>query len=285
LSAIPSLLDILDLETIDVDLYRGRSPQTRRQRVFGGQVAGQALVAAGSTVDEDRHVHSLHAYFLRAGDPSAPIVYHVERIRDGRSFTTRRVVATQRSKAIFLLAASFQVDEDGLDHHQAMPEAPDPESLVSLSHDRVEPGSETAYIAAYSAIDVRLVPGPGTAVDVDHPQVWFRVTETLGDRPLAHVCAVAYASDLTLLGAALRRHHVDPAGLVIASLDHAMWFHRAFRADEWWLYDQTSPSASGGRGLAMGHIYTRGGDLVASVVQEGLMRPRTPRPDEPAGRV
>lgn len=274
-AGVPSLVDILNLETIDVDLYRGDSPDTKRQRVFGGQVAGQALVAAGRTVDEDRHVHSLHAYFLRPGDPTVPIVYHVDRIRDGRSFTTRRVVATQRGRPIFHLSASFQIVESGFEHQRPMPDAPPPDSLATISADRLEPGTETGYIAGYSAIDLRPVLRPDDRTR--RQQAWFRITEHLPDQPLAHVCAAAYASDLTLLGAAVRPHDTDGVAIQGASLDHAMWFHRRFRADEWLLYDQQSPSATGARGLALGYLYTRDGVLVASVVQEGLMRPISTR--------
>ncbi len=270
-AGVASLVDILNLETIDVDLYRGDSPDTKRQRVFGGQVAGQALVAAGRTVDEDRHVHSLHAYFLRPGDPTVPIVYHVDRIRDGRSFTTRRVVATQRGRPIFHLSASFQIVEAGFEHQRPMPDAPPPDSLGTISADRLEPGTETGYIAGYSAIDLRPVPRRDDRNR--QQQAWFRITEHLPDQPLAHVCAAAYASDLTLLGAAVRPHDTEGMEIQGASLDHAMWFHRRFRADEWLLYDQESPSATGARGLALGYLYTRDGILVASVVQEGLMRP------------
>ncbi len=272
----PSLLDILDLETLDVDLYRGASPDTERQRVFGGQVAGQALVAAGRTVDEERHVHSLHAYFLRPGDPTEPIIYHADRIRDGGSFTTRRVVAAQRGQPIFHLSASFHRVEDGFEHQRPMPDAPPPDSLASVTVDRLEPGTETGYIAGYSAIDLR--PVPDTDAWSRREQAWFRITEHLPDQPLAHVCAAAYASDLTLLGTAVRPHDTSSAKVQGASLDHAMWFHRPFRADEWLLYDRESPSASGARGLAIGYLYTAEGRLVATVVQEGLMRPL------PAGR-
>jgi len=276
--SLQPLLALLDLETIDVDLYRGRSPETNRQRVFGGQVAGQALIAAGRTVQEDRFVHSLHAYFLRPGDAGVPIVYEVDRIRDGGSFTTRRVVAKQRGQAIFHLSASFQVDEKGLSHQRPMPSAPDPRSLprledVATAHDPI-----AAQIAEYSAIDLRYA--PATRDEVDGPltqqQVWFRATETLPDDRLLHVCVAAYASDLTLLVAALLPHDRRPGQLQMASLDHAMWFHRPFRADEWLLYDQSTPSTSGGRGLATGYLYTDAGDLVVSVMQEGLMRPRDP---------
>ena len=275
-----TLVSILELETIDTDLYRGRSPRTHRQRVFGGQVAGQALVAAGWTVDDDRHVHSLHAYFLRPGDATWPIVYEVERVRDGGSFTTRRVVAKQRGREIFLLSASFQVLEEGLDHQLPAPPAPAPENLPPGAQ-AVDPADPVSlYIADYSSIDLRYAP-PRPLVEGGpnmQQQVWFRADERLPDDPLLHVCAAAYASDLTLLVTALLPHARRPAELQMASLDHAMWFHRPFRADDWLLYDAISPSASGARGLATGHIYTRDGALAVSVVQEGLMRP--PRQDQ-----
>lgn len=271
------LATILDLEVLDADLFRGRSPQTERQRVFGGQVAGQAVVAAGRTVGQDRRLHSLHAYFLRPGDPHRPIIYAVDRIRDGGSFTTRRVVATQRGEAIFHLSASFHIQESGLDHALPMPDAPDPEALPPSHPDHAGHDPIALDIAAHSAIDLRyatarpLQPG-GRPM---HQQVWFRVTDPLPEDPLMHVCAVAYASDLTLLVSSLLPHGRRPAELQMASLDHAMWFHRTFRADAWLLYDMLSPSAHGARGMAMGSIYTHAGDLAVSVVQEGLMRPIT----------
>lgn len=278
MASLRSLIDILDLEMIDVDLYRGSSPATDRQRVFGGQVAGQALVAAGRTVQEDRFVHSLHAYFLRPGDAAAPIVYEVDRIRDGGSFTTRRVVAKQGGRAVFHLSASFQVDEVGFDHQRPMPEAEDPDGLPVLSDVLAVHDPVAAQIAEYSAIDLRYelpIARPGEPSPT-RQQVWFRVTEPLPDDPLLHVCIGAYASDLTLLVAALLPHGKQPHELQMASLDHAMWFHRRFRVDDWLLYDQSTPSTSGGRGLAVGYLYTRQGDLAASVMQEGLMRPRDP---------
>jgi acyl-CoA thioesterase-2 len=248
-----------------------------RPRVFGGQVAGQALVAAGRTV-EGRPVHSLHAYFLRPGDPSIPIVYDVDRIRDGKSFSTRRVVAIQHGEAIFNLQASFHVDETGFDHQVPMPEAPDPETLPSAA-ELAPPAPGRLW--ARQPIDIRYVDGPpwDRAISPTGRQlVWIRADGTLPDDPVLHTCVVAYASDYTLLGAALVPHgrsyfHDD---LMMASLDHAMWFHRPFRADEWLLYSQASPAASSGRGLAMGGIFRRDGALAVSVVQEGLIRPVDP---------
>jgi acyl-CoA thioesterase-2 len=242
--------------------------------VFGGQVAGQALVAAGRTV-EGRGVHSLHAYFLRPGDPHIPIVYEVDRIRDGKSFITRRVVAIQHGEAIFNLQASFHVDEPGLDHQVEMPEAPPPESLPA-SHELKPPAEGRLW--ARQPIDIRYVNGPPwerPQADSGRQLVWIRADGTLPDDPVLHTCVVAYASDYTLLGSSLVPHGVSyfRDDIMMASLDHAMWFHRPFRADEWLLYSQSSPSASGGRGLAMGAIFRQDGVHAVSVVQEGLIRP------------
>ena len=285
---LEKLIDLLDLEMIEVDIFRGKQPLESLQRVFGGQVAGQALVAAGRTVPADRPVHSLHAYFLRPGDPSLPIVYEVDRIRDGRSFTTRRVVAIQHGKAIFHLSASFQVAELGLEHAIPMPTVPDPEGLPTLV-ERLrpyadEPGGQ--WILRPRPIDIRYVGNPprvAKELGLREPtsQVWMRADGLMPDDPLLHVCAVTFASDMTLLDSTLARHGRSwgPADVIGASLDHAMWFHRPFRADEWFLYDQESPWSGGGRGLARGSIYTRDGQLAVSVVQEGMIRvPRTTPP-------
>lgn len=270
-ASIGALLDLLDPEVIDVDLYRGRSPATAHQRVFGGQVAAQALIAAGRTVDPDRPVHSLHAYFLRPGDPSTPIVYRVDRSRDGKSFTTRRVVATQRGEQIFVMSASFQVQEVGLDHQDPMPDVADPESLPTI-HERLAAAGERwqERWSEFESIDLRHV----EEQDPFRSRVWLRAVAPLPDDPLLHVCVLAYASDLTLLLSALKPHDVRPEQLQLASLDHALWFHRPFRADEWLLYDQATPSASGARGFATGRIFSADGRLVASAVQEGLVRLR-----------
>jgi acyl-CoA thioesterase-2 len=288
-AAVDDLVDVLDLEEIEVNVFRGRSPQEDRQRVFGGQVAAQALVAAGRTV-EHGGVHSLHAYFLRAGDPTTPILYQVDRIRDGRSFTTRRVVAVQHGRAIFHLSASFQTDEPGPTHQRPMPEVPDPESLPTFEERLGEtlaelPAPVQRWLTRDRPIDTRSVEGTNPFKPVRRPprqRVWFRVSGRLPDEPLLlHQCVLAYASDLTLLDTATLPHAIawnDPA-YMMASLDHAMWFHRPFRADEWLLYDQESPSAEGGRGLCLGHIYRRDGTLAVSVVQEGLVRPVSRRPD------
>jgi acyl-CoA thioesterase-2 len=280
---LDKLVDLLDLERIEVDIFRGKQPTEALQRVFGGQVAGQAMVAAGRTVPADRPVHSLHAYFLRPGDPSIPIVYEVDRIRDGRSFTTRRVVAIQHGKAIFNLQASFQVVEQGVEHSARMPEVPAPESLQTLQ-ERMKPYAEEmdGWYARPRPIDVRYVGDPPRiAMESGYRQpssrVWMRADGTLPDDPLLHVCAVTFASDMTLLDSTLIRHgRAWGTGNVLgASLDHAMWFHRPFRADQWWLYDQESPWTGGSRGLAKGAIYTRDGQLAVSVVQEGLLRTPT----------
>ncbi len=276
------LVELLDLERIEVDIFRGRQPGTSVQRVFGGQVAAQALVAAGRTVPDDRPVHSLHAYFLRPGDPTIPIVYEVDRIRDGRSFTTRRVVAVQHGRAIFNLQASFAVVEDGLRHEAPAPQAPPPDGL--LSRDEVVARRREAGEREPDGfpVEIRFVDepaGPGATTDRQpSTRVWMRTRGTLPDDPLLHVCAVTFASDATLLGVTLRPHDLwFGSGVQMASLDHAMWFHRPFRADDWFLYAQDSPWAGGARGLAKGAIYTHDGHRAVSVVQEGLIR--VPRPE------
>ncbi|NBH08728.1 acyl-CoA thioesterase II [Amycolatopsis sp. SID8362] len=272
------LIALLDLEKIEENIFRGVSPAHSPVRVFGGQVAGQALVAAGRTVPEERRVHSLHAYFIRGGDPSVPIVYEVDRIRDGRSFTTRRVVAVQHGKAIFSLSASFQKDEPGIEHAETMPEGiPAPETLPTLME-----RAEGYAIGAHSRprpIDVRYVNEPPwiTRETGERParnQVWMRADGKLPEDELLHVCVLTYASDMTLLDSVLARHGVywDTDKVLGASLDHALWFHRPFRADEWFLYDSASPTASGARGLATGRFFAEDGTLIATVVQEGLLR-------------
>lgn len=278
---LSALLTILDLEQLDVNIFRGLSPDESVQRVFGGQVAGQALVAAGRTVPTDRHVHSLHAYFLRPGDPAIPIIYQVDRIRDGRSFTTRRVVAVQHGEPIFHLSASFQIVEPGVEHQGVMPEAPDPESLMTLNDRRLAAGiPSSSRWERPRPIDLRYVDDPpwlpqGDTVPHNHQQVWFRANGELPDDPLLHVCAVTYASDMTLLDSVLLANGLtwdDNRRIMVASLDHAMWFHRPFRADDWLLYDEQSPTASGARGFAIGRLFTRDGRHVVSIAQEGLLR-------------
>jgi acyl-CoA thioesterase II len=282
--ALDQLLDLLNLEQIEVNIFRGRSPDERVQRVFGGQVAGQALVAAGRTVPDSRPVHSLHAYFIRPGDPAVPIVYTVDRTRDGRSFTTRRVTAIQHGKAIFTLSASFHHPEAGYEHARPMPAARRPEELRSNAERLAEalgaplPAHFTESpieLRSVGPLSIELARNPALRAADDHSNlVWVRVTEQLPDDPLLHVCLMTYISDLTLLETALLEHGASwydgrSSG---ASLDHAMWFHRPFRADQWLLYAQESPIAAGGRVLARGEVFTPEGDLVVSVVQEGLIR-------------
>ncbi len=274
------LVALLDLEPIEVNLFRGSSASEHRQRVFGGQVAGQALVAATRTVDEpDRHVHSLHAYFLRPGDPSVPILYEVDRIRDGRSFTTRRVVAIQHGRAIFNLSASFHIHEPGDDFQLGMPDdLPDPESLPDFK-ERMAPYRHKLgdWYDSPKPIDVRYVgmhPMERQGHSAEHQRVWLRAADRLPDDPTMHACVATYASDMTLLDTAVMPFGLsfDTPGMQMASLDHAMWFHRPFRADEWLLYDQRPLSTGSSRGLAGGNIYTRDGKLAITVVQEGLVR-------------
>lgn len=267
---------ILDLEQLEVNIYRGAvfSPESGfLQRTFGGHVAGQSLVSAVRTVDARFLVHSLHGYFLRPGDARAPTVYIVERIRDGGSFCTRRVSAIQHGETIFSMSASFQTDQSGIEHQDAMPEAPPPDDMVDFkSASRV---FDDASFAQFDEWDVRIVPRdqvkrlPGKA---SQQQVWFRHRDPLPDDPVLHICALAYLSDLTLLGSAQVNHADVRKHLNIASLDHAMWFMRPFRADEWLLYDQSSPSACGGRALTQGKLFNRYGEMVAAVMQEGLTR-------------
>jgi len=280
--ALDQVLDLLDLEQIEVDIFRGRSPEgERRQRVFGGQVAGQALVAAGRTVPEDRPVHSLHAYFIRPGDPTIPLVYLVERVRDGRSFTTRRVTTIQHGKTIFTLSASFHRDEPGVEHADPMPDVPPPDAIATTA-ERMEKLFGPSVREWYNGnpIDIRHI-GPlsfeaerDPSLRTTRNMVWLRVDGNLPDDPLLHVCLMTYASDMTLLDSVLLAHGLSwtDGRTTGASLDHAMWFHGPFRADRWLLYAQDSPVARGSRGLARGEVYTSDGGLVVSVVQEGLVR-------------
>ena len=282
-SAVQDLLAILDLEVLEQNLFRGRSPQVGWQRVFGGQVIGQALVAASRTV-EGRSPHSLHGYFLLPGDPKVPIIYDVERIRDGRSFTTRRVKAIQHGQPIFTLSASFHIDEPGLSHQMAMPDVPKPDQLPSESDIRervmpLMPDLVRAYFERERPIELRPVEFKRymTRDGLDpYFNVWIRATGTLPEDPAIHQAVLAYASDMTLLDSTLVAHGrtVFEREIQAASLDHALWFHRPFRADEWLLYAQDSPFAGGARGFARGSIFTSDGVLVASVAQEGLIRHR-----------
>jgi len=276
--ALDSLVKLLDIEPIEVNIFRGVGPEERRLRIFGGQVAAQSLMAAGRTVGRGR-VHSLHSYFLRPGDPKAPILYEVDRIRDGRSFTTRRVVAIQHGEAIFNMATSFHVDEEGpLAHQVPMPEVPSPDELKPLS-ERLEPFRDQLadWFARPHPIDQRHVGElPWIAHEGREPvqRLWIRADGTLGDDPLLHACVAVYASDMSLFDTMLAPHDVQwhASEFMGASLDHCMWFHRPFRADEWLLHDMDSPNAYGARGLARGFLFARDGTLVVSMVQEGLMR-------------
>ncbi|WP_182883414.1 acyl-CoA thioesterase [Microbispora sp. H10949] len=290
-SALKELLDLLDLEQIELDIFRGRSPEERFQRVFGGQVAAQALVAAGRTVPGDRMVHSLHAYFIRPGDPAVPIVYNVERVRDGRSFTTRRITAIQHGKAIFSMSASFHVEEQGVSHQAArMPEAPAPETLPTFQERMRDVfGDEPGWrdlLSKPRPVDVRYVnalpweAAKDPSLVTPENRVWFRYDADLPDDPLLHIVLAAYASDFTLVDTVLLAHGLAWGSSAVsgASLDHAMWFHRPFRADDWLLYAQESPWSGAARGLARGQMFSASGELVVSVVQECLIRV-SPEPD------
>ena len=281
-SAVETLLETLDLEPLEINLFRGRSPKVGWQRVFGGQVIGQSLVAAQRTVDPERRVHSLHAYFMRPGDPENPIVYEVDRIRDGGSFTTRRIVAIQHGKAIFSMSASFQIRQKGLEHAFEMPDLPHPDQLVSekeLAEQFIDHAPENVrkYWQRERPIELR-------PTDLTHyvskkklpplQNVWFRATGRLPSDPAIQEAVLAYASDMTLLDTSLFAHGravFDPQ-LQVASLDHAMWFHRPLNMEAWYLYTQDSPNASGARGLTRGSIFSADGALVASTAQEGLIR-------------
>ncbi len=283
-SALEALQSVLDLETLEVNLFRGVSPSDGWQRVFGGQVLGQALVAAVRTVDDARNVHSLHAYFLLGGDPKHPIIYDVERTRDGGSFTTRRVKAVQHGRIIFAMSVSFHKNEPGFEHQTVMPDVPGPDGLMNVNgmlKARLAemPEAMRAYWSRPHAFEFRPVdvqrylsrePGPG------QQHIWLRANGSLPDDPRIHASMLAYASDFTLLDTALIPHGklLFDRDLQLASLDHAMWFHRPFRVDDWLLYAQDSPSATGARGFCRGSVYTRDGQLVASVAQEGMIRQR-----------
>jgi len=284
---LASLVDLLALERLDRDLFRGRSQDLGWGQIFGGQVLGQALSAAAQTVSADRAVHSVHGYFMRAGDVRRPILYQVDRLRDGSSFATRRVAAIQEGEAIFSLEASFQAAEDGFDHQDAMPEVPPPESLRSELElataiaDQLPPAMRKIALAErpieIRPVEVRDPLRPRAAPPLR--RLWYRAVDALPDDPALHRYLLAYASDFSFLGTAMDPHGTSwlQPGMQVASLDHVMWFHRPFRFDDWLLYVVDSPSASGGRGLVRGQFFDRAGRLVASAAQEGLIRRRQPR--------
>lgn len=283
-AAMDRLLTTLDLEKLEENHYRGSSPQVGWQRVFGGQVIAQALMAAQRTVEENRYVHSLHAYFMRPGDPAVPIVYQVERIRDGSSFATRWIVAIQHGRPIFSMSASFQVEEDGLDHQVSMPPVTPPEELMGEKEFKElflaqAPAGVRKYWSRDRPIEIRPVSLVHylTKEKLEPRQdIWVRaVGEVPADRHY-QACVLAYLSDMTLLDTSLYAHGTsifDPK-LQVASLDHAMWFHRPCALEDWLLYTQDSPSSSSARGMTRGSLYTRSGELIASVAQEGLIRKR-----------
>ncbi|MCP4006405.1 MAG: acyl-CoA thioesterase II [bacterium] len=284
---LSDLIGLLELEKIDQNIFRGENETASRTRLFGGQVAAQSLAAAGRTI-EDLYAHSLHAYFLRPGDTEVPVLYTVDRIRDGRSFATRRVVAIQNGKAIFNMAVSFHKEETGYEHQQIeMPDVPDPESLPTWA-ERVEVALKGAdppvWLRSGRPVDVRHVNLPsymGSEPRTGPSSMWFRADGDLGDDLLLHQCVLTYASDISLVDNTVLPHGRNGAlgPVMIASLDHAIWFHQPFRADEWLLYAQESPRATGARGFARGTIFSRDGTLIASVAQEGLLRP-TGKPED-----
>jgi len=288
MTVVASLLELLELEPLEHNIYRGQNRDLGTGRVFGGQVFAQALVAARRTVDDGREAHSVHGYFLREGDLTAPIVYFVDRPRDGRSFTSRRVTAIQHGEAIFHLSASFHVVEPGIDHQWPMPEVPDPETLTPeldliRANAHLIPEPIRALWTQDRPIDLRLiaprnpfVPGEAAGPVEAHRAVWFRVVDRIPDPTIVHQAVLAYASDYGFLTTALLPHGLTMRDrrVQIASLDHTLWMHRPFRADEWLLYVSDSPSAHGARGFVRGQVFARDGQLIASVAQEGLIRVR-----------
>lgn len=285
MSAVEEMLQILDLETLEHNLFRGSQPKSSLNRVFGGQVIAQSLVAASRTVDtSDRRPHSLHAYFLIGGDPKIPIIYEVDRIRDGKSFTTRTVKAIQHGQAIFSMSVSFHVEERAFDHQMKMPDVPSPEKLMSDAELRKNvmnhfPENVRRFFERERPIEFRPVEYgryTGEKVEGGRFNVWIRCRERLPDDVATHQCVLAYASDMALLDASLIPHgrSVFDKRIMAASLDHALWFHRPFRADEWMLYAQDSPNSFGARGFSRGLLYREDGTLIASVCQEGMTRER-----------
>jgi acyl-CoA thioesterase-2 len=280
---IEDLIPILDLEQIEENIFRGESHFMGSPRVFGGQILAQTIRAAQLTVPDDRHIHSMHGYFILPGDLTKPIVFMVDRIRDGRSFTTRRVIAVQNGKAIFNMAASFQIEEEGYDHQVTMPDVPPPDELMN-SRALVEkykehiPAGMKAFLSQPRPIEFRPVAPEKSFGHINSKpsrSVWMKANGVISDDNNLHRMLLAYASDYNLLSTALQPHRSKIQNLVMASLDHAMWFHRKFRMDEWLLYSLDSPSASNSRGFTRGSVYNQEGILVASVVQEGLMRIKT----------
>ena len=272
------LVELLDLESIDDNLFRGAQMPTSRPIVFGGQAAAQALVAASRTVPDGFAVHSLHSYFLQPGDPSAPTIYDVDNLRDGRSFLTRRVIAQQHGRPIYAQTASFHKEEPGLEHEEPMPEVPDPEDCRPVSRRT----RDELHADQWSVADIRVIGSSAVGGLEDDPsrpgrqRVWLRVSSPLPDDPFWHAAAFTYLSDMTLAGATLSAHGLSfgSGEVFLASLDHTVWFHRPFRADEWWLYDQHSPATANGRGLVLARVFQPGRGLVASVAQEAVLRPR-----------
>ena len=278
--AVADLVRVLELDKLEEDLFRGAASPNDRGRAFGGHVAAQSLMAAIRTAGEGFTVHSMHAYFLLPGDPMAPIVYDVQRIRDGRSFQTRRVAARQHGREIFYLTANFQVHEEGYDHQDVMPAALPAEEGLDMRALMTKGGTAEGEALAreWAAVDVRIVGNSllGLEPDPSRPaqqRVWLKMAATLPDDPTIHVGAFTWCSDISLLGASLAAHTLDSSRVQMASLDHAIWFHRPFRVDEWWLYDQESPSAENGRGLSLGRVFGSDGRLVATVAQQGIIRP------------
>ena len=278
---LDNVIKVLALEEVELNHYLGSSPNSNWHSVYGGQVIAQAMVAASKTISSDRQAHSLHGYFLRPGNPEIPILYKVDPLRDGKSFTTRRVVATQKGEAIFTLAASFQVEEEGLEHQLGMPEITQPEELIdedqTISNELEKGPDHLNDFFTSSLVQIRQVePWDPIRAEKTPPRQlsWMRTRETLPKDNLAHQCVLAYLSDYTILNTASKHHGISyfQDNVHIVSLDHSMWFHKEFAADEWLLYVQDSPSASGSRAFTRGLIYNLSGNLVASSSQEGLMR-------------
>lgn len=286
-ASLKDLVELLDLEELDDGLFRGaQPPETALQRVFGGQVAAQSVVAAQKTVPQGRQMHSMHVYFILGGDPSIPIIYDVDNVRDGRSFNTRRVAARQHGRIIFYMTASFQKHEEGWDHQDRMPEVPDPEETICLVDviGHVNPSRVEDWKREWSSFDFRYVGDNRAEAEKEMSgaaavqRMWFRADGELPDSQIVHDAAFTYISDFSLLGVSLLPHGklISSPDVQPASLDHVIWLHRRIRTDQWLLYDQTSPSASGARGLATARVFAADGTLVATVAQEGLIRPVDP---------